>query len=249
MGDLRGVGRLLIVPSLDLRGGRVVGLYRGRFDRVTVYAPDPVAEARRWVAAGARRLHLVDLDGAERGYPVQLDLVAEVARAAGVPVEVGGGLREEAHVEAVLAAGARWAVLGTRAVLDPAWVERCLARWPGRVTVSLDLRRGRAGVEGWREWVAVDPLALAERWGARGLADLIVTDAGRDGTMRGVDPGSWGAFLGGPWRLWVAGGVAGEEDLERLAPLAGRGLAGVIVGRALYQGSLPLEVLRRWWGR
>lgn len=237
--------RLLIVPALDLKGGKVVRLYRGRIDRVTVYSGDPVAEARRWAAAGARRLHLVDLDAAACGHPVQLDLVAAVVRSVDVPVQVGGGLREDAHVRAVLETGARWAILGSRAVRDPGWVGRCLERWPGRIMVSLDVRGRRVAVDGWREWVAVDPLALARLWAGRGLSDLIVTDTARDGTLAGVDPGVWRPFLGGPWRLWVAGGIAGEEDLRRLAPLAARGLAGVIVGRALYAGLLPGDLFGR----
>jgi len=232
---------MLIVPALDLRGGKVVRLYRGCLDRATVYSSDPVEEARRWVEAGARRLHLVDLDGAACGYPVQLDLVARVIRAVDVPLQVGGGLRSEAQVARVLEAGAQWAILGSAAARDPDLVGRCLERWPDRIMVSLDLRGGRVALDAWQKTAAMDGVALARFWGERGLRDLIVTDADRDGTLAGVDPALWEPFLGGPWRLWAAGGVAGEEDLRRLAALAPRGLAGVIVGRAIYAGVLDLR--------
>ena len=229
---------MLIVPSLDLQGGKVVRLYRGSLEEVTVYSEDPVGVARRWAAAGALRLHVIDLDGAARGHPVHLAVIAQVVRSVGIPVQVGGGLRCEEHVAAVLGAGARWAILGSAAVRDPGFVARCLARWPGRIMVSLDLRSGCVATDAWRSTVAADAPALARTWGDGGLRDLIVTDTERDGTLGGVDPALWEPFLDGPWRLWAAGGVAGEEDLRRLQPLEPRGLAGVIVGRALYAGRV-----------
>lgn len=234
---------MLIVPALDLQGGKVVRLYRGCLELATVYSADPVEEARRWASAGARRLHVVDLDGAACGRPAQLDLVTRVVRAAGVPAQVGGGLRDENDVARVLAAGARWAILGSGAVRDPGLVGRCLARWPDRIMVSLDLRRGKVALDAWQQAAPVDPLVLARTWGNRGLRDLIVTDADRDGTLGGIDTRLWEPFLDRPWRLWVAGGVAGEEDLQRLLPLEARGLAGVIVGRALYCGRLDGRVI------
>lgn len=229
---------MLIVPSLDLQGGKVVRLYRGSLEDATVYSRDPGEAARRWAAAGAPRLHVVDLDGAACGHPVHLEVISDLVRSAGVPVQVGGGLRREEHVAAVFEAGARWAILGSSAVRDPGFVFRCLARWPGRIMVSLDLRAGRVAADAWRSTVAADAPALARAWGERGLEDLIVTDTERDGTLSGVDPGIWEPFLDGPWRLWAAGGVAGEEDLRRLQPLEPRGLAGVIVGRAAYTGRV-----------
>lgn len=232
---------MLIVPALDIKDGKVVRLHGGRLDRVTVYGTDPVQVARRWAEAGARRLHLVDLDGAAAGAPVHLDLVRRVVRAVGVPVQVGGGLRQEAQVAAVLEAGAALAILGSAAVRDPGLVVSCLARWPGRIAVSIDLRAGQVAVEAWREQVRVDAPALVRAWARRGLRDLVVTDVERDGTMAGVDPSLWRPWLGGPWLVWAAGGVAGEEDVRRLAHLAPLGLAGVIVGRALYTGALDFE--------
>lgn len=232
------MGGVLIVPALDLKGGKVVRLYQGRLDRVTVYGRDPVAEAHRWVVAGAPRLHVVDLEGAACGHPAHLDLVAAIARSAEVPVQVGGGLRDETHVEAVLEAGARWAILGSAAVRNPFLVGRCLRRWPDRIMGSLDIKVHRVGVEAWRRWAAVDPLALARDWAEQGLRDLIVSDITRDGTLAGADLDVWEPFLDGPWRLWAAGGIAGEEDLKRFVPLAPRGLVGVIVGRALYAGRV-----------
>lgn len=236
---------VLIIPALDLKGGRVVRLYQGDLARVTAYSPDPVAEARRWVAAGARRLHLVDLDGAAAGYPAHLPTVAAVARSVPVPLQVGGGLRCLAAVEEALAAGARWAVLGSAAVRDPQFLAGCLSRWPGRIMVALDLRRGRVALDAWRQQTEASPRDLARRWASLGAEDLIVTDTERDGTLAGVDIRVWEPFLGLFPRLWVAGGVAGLEDLRLLKKLEPRGLTGVIVGRALYNGCLDLAAALR----
>ncbi|MCL6521176.1 MAG: 1-(5-phosphoribosyl)-5-[(5-phosphoribosylamino)methylideneamino] imidazole-4-carboxamide isomerase [Firmicutes bacterium] len=230
---------MLIVPALDLLGGRVVRLEQGDFGR-RLLDLDPLEAARRWVAEGARRLHVVDLDGARQGRPAQLELVARIA-ALGVPVELGGGLRGLEDVAAAFAAGAWRAVLGTAAVRHPELLAAALERWgPGRVTAQLDLRAGRPATAGWREEEPLDPRRLLRRWQEAGLREVLLSDASRDGTLAGFDPAPYLAVLPPDLAWWAAGGLAGPRDLERAAPLEERGLRGLIVGRALYEGRIRL---------
>jgi phosphoribosylformimino-5-aminoimidazole carboxamide ribotide isomerase len=234
--------RLTVYPALDLRGGRCVRLMQGAFDRETVYGDDPVAVARRFAAAGAAWLHVVDLDGARAGRPVQAALVAAICAAVPIPVQVGGGLRDAAAVGAVLAAGAARAVLGTIAVTDP---ERCgaiCAAHPGRVAVGIDARGGRVRVGAWTEETPLDPGAVAARAARSGAAAIIYTDIERDGTENGPDlEGTRMVARGAGVPVIASGGVGSLVHVRAVAALAGDGVAGVIVGRALYTGAVRLE--------
>jgi phosphoribosylformimino-5-aminoimidazole carboxamide ribotide isomerase len=228
-----------IVPAVDLKAGRCVRLRQGRADAETVFSDDPVAMARRWQGAGARRLHVVDLDGAFAGRPAQTALVAAMIQAVSIPVEVGGGLREIAHVEAVLAAGARWAIVGTRAALDPAFLGEVCERFPDRVIIGVDASDGRVAVDGWTRILDLDAIALARDAAAAGAAGIIYTDIVRDGTQTGPNLWSTGAVAqaaGIP--VFASGGVGSLDDIRQLATVGG--LAGVIVGRALYSGAVDL---------
>jgi phosphoribosylformimino-5-aminoimidazole carboxamide ribotide isomerase len=232
---------MTIFPAIDLRGGRCVRLMQGAFDRETIYGDDPVAVARRFAAAGARWLHVVDLDGARAGRPVQAELVAAICAAVSIPVQVGGGLRDEAAVAGVLGAGAARAIVGTVAVEDP---ERCAAicaAHPGKVAVGLDARDGRLRTGGWLADAALDPEAVAGRARAIGAVAIIYTDIGRDGTERGPDVEGTlrvvRAAAGVP--VIASGGVGTLDDVRALA--AADGVAGVVVGRALYTGAVRLE--------
>ena len=228
-----------IVPAVDLKGGRCVRLRQGRADAETVFSDDPVAMARRWQDAGARRLHVVDLDGAFAGRPAQTALVAAMIQAVSIPVEVGGGLREIAHVEAVLAAGARWAIVGTRAALDPAFLGEVCERFRDRVIIGVDASDGRVAVDGWTRILDLDAIALARDAAAAGAAGIIYTDIARDGTQTGPNLWSTGAVArasGIP--VFASGGVGSLDDIRQLATVGG--LAGVIVGRALYSGAVDL---------
>jgi phosphoribosylformimino-5-aminoimidazole carboxamide ribotide isomerase len=224
---------------VDLKGGRCVRLLQGRADAETVFSDDPVAMARRWEASGARRLHVVDLDGAFAGGPAQTDLVRAMIRAVGIPVEVGGGLREIVHVEAVLEAGARWAIVGTRAALDPAFLGEVCDRFGERLMVGIDAADGRVAVDGWTRVLDLEAPALARDAAAAGAAGIIYTDIARDGTQSG--PNLWGTeavarAAGIP--VFASGGVGSLDDIRQLATVPG--LAGVIVGRALYTGAVDL---------
>ncbi len=228
-----------IVPAVDLKGGRCVRLVQGRADAETVFSDDPVAMARRWQEAGARRVHVVDLDGAFAGQPSQTALVRAMIEAVSIPVEVGGGLREIAHVEAVLAAGARWAIVGTRAALDPAFLGQVCERFGEQVIVGIDAADGKVAVDGWTRVLDLDAIALGRDAAAAGAAGIIYTDIARDGTQTGPNLWSTEAMAraaGIP--VFASGGVGSLEDIRQLATVPG--LAGVIVGRALYSGAVDL---------
>ncbi len=228
-----------IVPAVDLKSGRCVRLLQGRADAETVFSDDPVAMARRWQASRARRLHVVDLDGAFAGRPAQTELVRAMIAAVTIPVQVGGGLRELAHVEAVLEAGARWAIVGTRAALDPAFLGEVCGRFDEQVIVGIDASDGRVAVDGWTRVLELDAIALARDAAAAGAAGIIYTDIARDGTQSG--PNLWSTeavakAAGTP--VFASGGVGSLDDIRQLATVPE--LAGVIVGRALYSGAVDL---------
>ena len=232
---------MIVYPAIDLRAGRCVRLWQGEYARETVYGDDPVAVARGFAAAGARWLHVVDLDGARAGRPLQTDLVRAICAAAGVPVQVGGGLRDEAAVETVLDAGAARVVLGTVAIREPERARTICRAHPGRVAIGLDTRDGRVRVSGWTEGsTATGPeiAATAAEWGA---AAIIYTDIGRDGTEHGPDlDGTRAVARAGRVPVIASGGVGSLADTRAVAALAADGVAGVIVGRALYTGAVDL---------
>lgn len=230
----------MVIPAIDLKGGRCVRLREGRAETATVFGDDPVVWARRWAAEGAPRLHVVDLDGAFAGAPRHASMIAAMVRAASVPVEVGGGLRDLETVGATLAAGARWAILGTGAALEPAFLETACTRWPGRILVGVDAVDGRVAVDGWTRILPLTPLEWARRVAAAGAAGVIYTDVRRDGTGRGPNLEATAALAASAGLPVIAsGGIAGIEDLVRLAGIPG--VVGAIVGRALYTGAVDLR--------
>jgi phosphoribosylformimino-5-aminoimidazole carboxamide ribotide isomerase len=233
-----------LYPAIDLRGGRCVRLYQGDYGSETVYADDPVALARAFAAAGAPWLHVVDLDAARTGRTVNRAAVAAIAAAVDVPVQAGGGVRDDAAADALLASGVRRVVVGTAALDDPGWVRRLAARHPGRVAVGLDARGRDVAVRGWVEGSGEDLIDVARGFDDAGVAALVVTEIGRDGTLEGPDLGQLAAVLDATGLAVVAsGGVGTLDDLRALAALdvGGRRLAGAIVGRALYEGAFPVS--------
>jgi phosphoribosylformimino-5-aminoimidazole carboxamide ribotide isomerase len=228
-----------IVPAVDLKAGRCVRLLQGRADAETVFSDDPVAMARRWQDARAPRLHVVDLDGAFAGRPFQTELVRAMIAAVRIPVQVGGGLREIAHVEAVLESGARWAIVGTRAALDPAFLGEVCERFGEQVIVGIDASDGRVAVDGWTRVLDLDAIALARDAAAAGAAGIIYTDIARDGTQNGPNLWSTEAVAKAAGiDVFASGGVGSLDDIRQLATVPE--LAGVIVGRALYSGAVDL---------
>jgi phosphoribosylformimino-5-aminoimidazole carboxamide ribotide isomerase len=229
-----------LIPAIDLLGGRCVRLTQGRYEDVTVYDPDPAAVAGRFAAhASLRRLHVVDLDGAREGRPCNTAAVRAILVAAkAVPVELGGGIRSLAAVEEWLALGVDRVVLGTAALRDPGLVRTAAARFPGRIGVGIDAREGRVAVEGWLETSETDVISLARRFEDAGVAAIVHTDIARDGTGAGPNLEASVELARAVGLPVIASGGVGSLDDVRAA--CGRGLAGLIVGRALYQGAVDL---------
>lgn len=228
-----------LYPAIDLRGGRCVRLHQGDFAAETVYGDDPVAAARGFAAAGAPWLHVVDLDAARTGELTNLDVIARIIEAVDCQVQCGGGVRSERAATALLDAGAARIVVGTAAVEEPRLVDALCARHPGRVAVGLDARGREVAVRGWVAGSGADLLELAVRFESSGVAALVVTEIGRDGTMAGPDLEQLRAVLAVTTIPVIAsGGIGSLEDLAALAALdvGGRRLAGAIVGRAIYEG-------------
>lgn len=239
--------RLTLYPAIDLLGGRCVRLLQGDVAGTEVFDDDPVAVARRWREAGAEWLHIVDLDGALAGEPRQLGIVRAIVDASGLPVQVGGGLRGEASVEAALAAGAARVLLDTAALADATLLGRCLERWNERIAVAVDSRGGRLTAAGWLEMAGVSAADVAVYLAGSGVRTLLFTNLAPDGTLAGVDtamPRELRPALPDT-RLIASGGIASLDDLRALARA---GLDGAVLGRALYEGTLSLtEALRAAW--
>jgi len=231
-----------LIPAIDLLDGRCVRLRQGRYDDVTVFGDDPGAVAAGFCRHPLRRLHVVDLDGAKAGHPVNEAAIAAIVAAAGtVPVQLGGGLRSLEAVEAAFGLGVERAILGTAALRAPELVHAAAQRFPGRIAVGIDARDGRVAAEGWTEASDIDAETLARRFADAGVAAVIHTDIARDGMLEGPNLEASAALARAvSIPVIVSGGVSSVEDVRRASALHGRGLAGAIVGRALYTGALDL---------
>jgi phosphoribosylformimino-5-aminoimidazole carboxamide ribotide isomerase len=231
-----------VIPAIDLRGGRVVRLIQGDPARETRYSHDPAAVAWEWERQGARRLHLVDLDGAFVGSLVNHEALQRIIRTITVPVQLGGGLRSLDAIRAVLDLGAAVAIVGTAAIRDPAFLERACAAFPGKVALGLDARAGRLVVSGWTEATTTGTTELAGRTRGLPLAAIIYTEVLRDGMLAGPDLEGLSAVAATtPIPIIASGGVASVHDIQALKTLAPPGVAGAIIGKALYEGRLTLE--------
>jgi phosphoribosylformimino-5-aminoimidazole carboxamide ribotide isomerase len=232
---------MILFPAIDLKDGQCVRLFQGDMDQVTVFGDDPAAQARDFAAAGAKWLHVVDLNGAVSGRPVNEDAVKGILDAVDIPVQLGGGIRDRETIEFWLERGVRRVILGTIAVRDPALVEQASRKHPGRVAVGIDARDGMVAVEGWTETSATTALDLAKRFRDSCLAVIIYTDISRDGAMQGPNIEATvelAKAISVP--VIASGGVSSMADLEALKK-AGQGLLqGVISGRALYDGRIDL---------
>jgi phosphoribosylformimino-5-aminoimidazole carboxamide ribotide isomerase len=229
---------MIILPAIDLRGGQCVRLRQGDYTQETVFGSDPAEMARRWVGEGADWLHLVDLDGAREGHPINGESVRRIIAATHVPCQLGGGLRTEAQIAEVLEWGVTRVILGTRALKDPAWLEETSRRFPGQIVLGIDARNDQVATDGWMQTSERSARDLAQECAAWPLAALVHTDISRDGMLAGPNLEAL-ADLAAAVRLPViaSGGVSTLEDIRRLAQL---NLAGCIVGRALYEGKLSL---------
>jgi phosphoribosylformimino-5-aminoimidazole carboxamide ribotide isomerase len=225
-----------LYPAIDMLGGKAVRLVKGDFDARKVYDEDPLSAASEWVEAGARKLHVVDLDGARAGEPANLENLRRIVSELGVPVQFGGGLRSLKAVSDAFEAGAERAILGTAAFTDPTLLEDALERWPGRVLVSVDVRGGRVATAGWTETIDLTAEQVVGRLWEQGARELVYTNVDRDGMLEGPDLEEVArvaeAVEGG---FVYSGGIGALADLEALAALKAPSMWGVIVGKALYE--------------
>ena len=227
-----------VIPAIDLRGGQCVRLRQGDFDQETVFGDDPAAMAARWESQGAARIHLVDLDGAKAGRPVNVEAVRMIVKQVSVPCQLGGGIRDQDTIAAWLDAGLTHVVVGTQALRDPDWFGRMAESYPGRLILGLDALDGRVATQGWLDVSSVQALTLARQFEPLPLSAIIYTDIARDGTLEGPNLSAITALANAVRTPVIAsGGVGDLQDLERLALLP---IEGCIVGRALYDGRFSL---------
>lgn len=231
-----------LIPAIDLKDGQCVRLRQGKMDDSTVFSKDPVAMADQWVAAGAKRLHLVDLDGAIAGFPVNADIIGQIAeKHPSIEIQIGGGIRNVDVIQTYLDVGVDFVIVGTQAVRDPDFVDNACLEFPGHVIVGLDARDGRVATHGWEQVSEIAASELAKRFEDAGVEAIVFTDIGRDGMMSGFNAQAT-ADLARAIDIPViaSGGVSSMSDVERLCEIAEAGVTGAIVGRALYERSLDL---------
>ena len=239
---------MLIIPAIDLKDGACVRLRQGRMDEATVFGNDPLAMATRWVQEGARRLHLVDLNGAFAGEPVNAAAVRAITGAfPELPVQIGGGIRSRDTAARYLDMGVRWVIIGTQAVKDPDFVAALCAEFPGHVIVGIDARDGMVATEGWAEVSAVRAVDLAQRFREAGVSAIVYTDIARDGMLSGVNLEATRELAEqGGIPVIASGGVATLADVQALAAIEQTGICGAITGRAIYEGTLDLRAAQAW---
>lgn len=231
---------MLLIPAIDLKEGKCVRLRQGDMRDVTVFSDDPLAVAARWVEAGARRLHIVDLDGAFEGKPVNAEVIHRIAeKYPDLPIQVGGGIRTEEVVEIYLQAGVRYVIIGTRAVAEPHFISDLCAKFPTHVIVALDAKDGKVATDGWAKLSRHDVTDIARHFESDGVSAIIHTDIARDGMMEGVNLEATRALAESVnIPIIASGGIRNLEDVQKLAELASSGIIGAITGRAIYQGEL-----------
>jgi phosphoribosylformimino-5-aminoimidazole carboxamide ribotide isomerase len=233
---------MLVIPAIDLKDGRCVRLVQGDMDKETVYFENPLDAARHWVSEGATFLHVVDLNGAVEGRPVHTEEIAAICKQSGLSVELGGGLRSLAAVEAALDLGVRRVVIGTAAYDNEALLRELCKNFPAKIVVGIDARQGKVTVKGWKETTPMDAIELAKRCESDGVSRIIYTDISRDGTREGVNVDATlkiARSVNIP--IIASGGVATLDDIRKLLPLEKEGVEGVIVGRALYVRAFGLR--------
>jgi phosphoribosylformimino-5-aminoimidazole carboxamide ribotide isomerase len=233
---------MLLIPAIDLKDGKCVRLRQGRMDDATVFSDDPVEVARRWVEAGARRLHIVDLNGAFAGQPVNADAIGLIAETfPDLPLQVGGGIRDEDTVQAYLDIGVNFVIIGTKAVSAPHFINDLCMEFPGHIIVGLDAKDGKVAIDGWSKLSHHNVQELAQRFERDGVAAIVYTDIGRDGMMNGVNvEATLELARSVTIPIIASGGVSSMADITALRAVEGEGIMGAIIGRALYEGTIDL---------
>jgi len=239
---------VLIIPAIDLKDGQCVRLKQGVMEDSTVFSDDPVQMAEKWLAAGCRRLHLVDLNGAFDGKPVNGDVVKAIASSyPDLPIQIGGGIREFATIEAYLDAGVSFLIIGTKAVKEPGFVTEACKQFPGHIIVGLDAKEGLVATDGWAEVSSIKATELAKRFEQDGVNEIVYTDIARDGMMQGVNVEQTVAMAqASSIPVIASGGITNMQDIERLSQVASEGISGAITGRAIYEGTLDVAEAQRY---
>ncbi len=238
---------MLLIPAIDLKDGRCVRLRQGNMDDETIFSDDPVAMAEQWVDAGSRRIHLVDLNGAVQGFPVNADIIGRIAEAfPDVEIQVGGGIRDFNTIQTFLDVGVDYVIIGTQAVRTPHFVDDACMEFPGHIIVGLDARDGKVAVEGWSKLSRHTAVDMGKRFEEAGVEALVFTDIGRDGMMRGVNTGATRELARAvDIPVIASGGVTTLDDVRDLCEAGKDGVSGAIIGRALYEGKLDLREAQR----
>lgn len=231
-----------IYPAIDLRGGNCVRLVKGDFSKETIYSTDPGAMAKEWASAGASSIHVVDLDGALAGESRNLAAIQAIMKEGGIPIEVGGGIRNMSHIERLLTAGVHQVILGSAAVKNPELVKEACKAYPGRIVVGIDAKNGDVAVEGWEASGHIQAEELAKKMADAGVERIIFTDIARDGMLSGVNVEATVAVAkASGLKVTASGGVASLEDLKILKKRETDGIEGCIIGKALYTGAIDLR--------
>jgi len=230
----------LLIPAIDLKDGKCVRLKQGRMEDETIFSDDPVAMAGKWVEQGARRLHIVDLNGAFEGKPVNAAVIHSIAEAyPDLPIQIGGGIRDEDTIQTYLDAGVEYVIIGSKAVSAPHFVKDVCLEFPGHIIVGLDAKDGKVAVEGWSKISRHDVFDMAQHFESDGVAAIVYTDIGRDGMMTGVNVESTiklARSINTP--VIASGGITNLDDIRSLSEVASEGITGAITGRAIYEGTL-----------
>lgn len=234
---------MLLIPAIDLKGGKCVRLRQGRMEDETVFSNDPMAVAERWIKNGARRLHIVDLDGAVAGQPKNADIISAITKNfPDIPIQVGGGIRDEEAIEAYLNAGVQYVILGTKAVTAPHFLADICTEFPGHIIAGLDVRNGTVAVNGWSKLSSHNTIDLACRFEHDGVEAIVYTDITRDGMMEGINVEDIVQVAQAVnVDVIAAGGITTIDDVRALCAVAGEGIIGAITGRAIYAGTLDFS--------
>lgn len=233
---------MLIIPAIDLKDGKCVRLRQGLMEDSTVFSDDPVTMAKKWVDQGCRRLHLVDLNGAFDGKPVNGEIVTEIAKAyPDLPIQIGGGIRSAETIEHYLSAGVNYVIIGTKAVKEPEFVTQMCKQFPGHIIVGLDAKNGLVATDGWAEVSDLQATDLAKRFEQDGVSSIVYTDIARDGMMQGVNVDATLAMAkASSIPVIASGGITNMDDIRALNAVASQGICGAITGRAIYEGTLDM---------
>lgn len=238
---------MLIIPAIDIKNGKCVRLRQGRMDRETVYSDDPVAMAGKWVAAGAKRLHIVDLDGAVRGSPSNADIIHAIAEThPDTPLQVGGGVRDEDTIQAYLDVGVAYVIIGTRAVTTPHFVSDMCLEFPGHIIVGLDAKEGKLATDGWSKLSHHDATDMAQRFEEDGVVAIIFTDISRDGMLNSINlEATVNICREITIPVIASGGIRNLDDIRALCEAGEAGILGAITGRAIYEGTLDFAAAQK----